>query len=119
MLSFFEFSCSFKNVVTFLGLFIVFVSVLSILLFFRPNSPDKADNECCLIENPKKFFNLDCKPVFNNLVQFTSFVYGTLLIQYLNAHKSITLVFFSPQITTSNFPFLCFRCKSASSCKDG
>ena len=67
MFSFFEFSCSFKNVVIFLGLFIVIVSVLSILFFFRPKSPDKADNECCLIENPRKFFNRDCEPVFNNL----------------------------------------------------
>ena len=91
MFSFFEFSCSFKNVVIFLGLFIVIVSVLSILFFFRPKSPDKADNECCLIENPRKFFNRDCEPVFNNLCPVH--VYGTLLIQYLNASKSITLGF--------------------------
>ena len=47
MFSFFEFLGSLKNVVTFLGLFIVIVSVLTILFFFRPKSPDKADNECC------------------------------------------------------------------------
>ena len=67
MFSFFEFSCSFKNVVNFLRLFLVFVSVLSILFFFRPKYPDKADDECWLIENPRKFFNLDCELVFNNL----------------------------------------------------
>ena len=66
MFSFFEFSCSFKNVVTFLGLLIVIVYLLSILFVFRPKSPDKADNECCLIDTPRKFFNLDCEPVFNN-----------------------------------------------------
>ena len=31
-------------------------------------------------------------------VQFTSFVYGTLLIQYLNASKSITLGFIHPKL---------------------
>ena len=35
---FFEFSGSYKNIVTFLGLFIVIVSVLSILFFFRNKS---------------------------------------------------------------------------------
>ena len=59
MFSFFEFSGSYKNIVAFLGLFIVIVSVLYILFFFRPKSPEKAANECCLIEN------LDCKSVFN------------------------------------------------------
>ena len=63
--SFFEFSGSYKNIVAFLGLFIVIVSVLYILFFFRPKSPEKAANECCLIENPRHFFNLDCKSVFN------------------------------------------------------
>ena len=28
-------------------------------------TPEKAANECCLIENPRHFFNLDCKSVFN------------------------------------------------------
>ena len=65
--NFFEFSDSYKIIVTFFGLFILFVSVLSFLSFFRPKSPEKADNECCLNENTRKFFNLDCKPVFNNL----------------------------------------------------
>ena len=65
MFIFFEFSGSFINIV-FLGLFFVIVSVLSLLLFFRPKSPEKADYECFLIENPRKFFNLDCKPVFIN-----------------------------------------------------
>ena len=65
MFSFFEFSGSYKNIVAFSGLFIVIVSVLYILFFFRPNSPEKAADECCLIENPRHFFNLDCKSVFN------------------------------------------------------
>ena len=65
MFSFFEFSGSYKNIVAFLRLFIVIVSVLYILFFFRPKSPEKAANECCLIENPRHFFNLDCKSVFN------------------------------------------------------
>ena len=67
MFSFFEFSGSYKNIVAFLRLFIVIVSALYILFFFRPKSPEKAANECCLIENPRNFFNLDCKPVFNKL----------------------------------------------------
>ena len=62
-----EFSGSYKNVVTFLGLFVVIVSVISVLFFFRLKSPQKVDNECCLIENPRNVFKLDCKPVFNNL----------------------------------------------------
>ena len=61
------FSGSYKNIVTFLGLFIVFVSVLSILFFFRPKYPEKVVKNCCSIENPGNFFNLDCKTVFNNL----------------------------------------------------
>ena len=67
MLSFFEFPSSYKKVVTFLGLFIVIASVPSIFFFFRPKSPEKADKESCLIENRRNFFNVDCKPVFNNL----------------------------------------------------
>ena len=47
--------------------FIVIVSVLSILFFFRPKSLAKADKEWCLIENPKNFFNPDCKPAFKKL----------------------------------------------------
>ena len=41
MFSFFEFSGSYKNVVTILGLFIVIVSVLSVLFFFSPKYPEK------------------------------------------------------------------------------
>ena len=67
MFSFFEFSGSYKNTVAFLGLFIVIVSVLYILFFFRPKSPEIAANECCLIENPRHFFNLDCESVFKEL----------------------------------------------------
>ena len=37
----FEFSGFYRSIVTFLGLFIVFVSVLSILFFFRPKFPEK------------------------------------------------------------------------------
>ena len=48
-----------------MGLFIVLVSVLYNLFFFTPKSPEKAANECCLIENPRHFFNLVCKSVFN------------------------------------------------------
>ena len=57
MFSFFEFSGSYKNIVAFLGLFIVVISVLYILFFFRPKSQEIAANECCL--------NLDCESVFN------------------------------------------------------
>ena len=67
MFSFFELSVSHKYDVNFLRLFIVIVSVLSILFFFRPKPPEKADNECCLIENPKKLLQSKCKPVFKNL----------------------------------------------------
>ena len=41
MFSFFEFSGSYKNIVAFLGLFFVIVSVLNILFFFRPKCPEK------------------------------------------------------------------------------
>ena len=27
----------------------------------------KIEKECCLVENPRHFFNLDCKTVFNKL----------------------------------------------------
>ena len=50
-----------------LGFSVVIFSVLFILIFVRPKYPQKADTECCLIENPRNFFKLDCKTVFNNL----------------------------------------------------
>ena len=53
MFSFFEFSGSYKNIVAFLGLFILIVSVLYILFFFRLKSPEKAANECCVDSVPK------------------------------------------------------------------
>ena len=98
MFSFFEFSGSYENIVDFLGLFLVIVSVLYILIFFRPKSPENAANECCLIENPRHFFNLDCKSVFNTFClvhKFCVWDFSTsfVLIQYLNASKSITLGF--------------------------
>ena len=40
---FFEFSGSYKNIVTFLGLFFDFISVLSILFFFRAKAPEKKE----------------------------------------------------------------------------
>ena len=95
------------------------VIVLSILFFFRPNSPDKkADSECCLIENPRSFFNLDCKTVFNNICPFHKFCVGTLLIQYLNACKSLILLFY-PKLFYQTINFFVFRFKSAYNCKDG
>ena len=54
--NFFEFSGFYKDIVTFSGLFFVIDSVLSVLFSFTPKSPEKADNECCLIGNPKKMF---------------------------------------------------------------
>ena len=66
MFNCFEFPGSYKNIVTFLGLFFVIISELSVLFFFRPKAPEKIEKECCLIENPRHFFNLDCKTVFNN-----------------------------------------------------
>ena len=56
-----------KKIVIFLGLFFVIFTVLSILFFFRPKAPEKIEKECCLVENPRHFFNLDCKTVFNKL----------------------------------------------------
>ena len=41
----------------------------------------------------ENFFTLDCKTVFNNFCPFICFVYGTLLIQNLNACKSIIIFF--------------------------
>ena len=59
--NFFEFSGFYKDFVTFLGLFFVIDSVLSVLFSFTIKSPEKADNECCLIGNPeKKNLNIDC-----------------------------------------------------------
>ena len=63
----FEFSSYYKSFVMFLGLSIVIVSVLLILFFFRAKTPEKVENECCFIEKPRHFFNLDCKTVFNIL----------------------------------------------------
>ena len=68
MFNFFEFLGSYKNIVIFLGLFFVIISVLSILFFFRPKTPAKIEEkECYLVENPRRFFNLDCKTVFKKL----------------------------------------------------
>ena len=67
MFNLLEFSGSFKNILTFLGLFFVIISVLSILFFFRPKASEKIEKECCLVENPIHFFNLDCITVFNKL----------------------------------------------------
>ena len=68
MFSFFEFSGSYKNIVTSLGLFFFIFSVLSILFFFRPKAPEKIEKECYLVENPRHFFNLDCKTVYGIFV---------------------------------------------------
>ena len=67
MFSFLGFQVPIQKLLTFVGLSMIMVSVLSILFFFKPKSPEKADKECCLIENSINFFNLDCKPVFNNI----------------------------------------------------
>ena len=50
MFSFFEFSGSCKIIQTFLDLSIIIVSVLSVLFFLRIKTPEKIDNERCLIE---------------------------------------------------------------------
>ena len=49
MFNFFEFSDSYKNIVTFVGLFFVIITVLSILFVFRPKAPEKIEKECCFI----------------------------------------------------------------------
>ena len=64
---FFEYSGLYKSIVHFLGLFIVIVTILSILVVLRPQSPVKLHNECFLNENPRKYYKLDCKPVFISL----------------------------------------------------
>ena len=79
-----------------MGFFFVIVSVLSTLFFFRRKSPEKTDNECSLVENPRKFFKLDRKTVFNNLCPDHKFCVWFLLIQYLNACKSLR--FFYPKL---------------------
>ena len=72
MFNCFEFSGSLKNIVTFFWTFLCYylyftIYVLSILFFFRPKAPKKIEKECCLVENPRQFFNLDCETVFNKL----------------------------------------------------
>ena len=75
--NFFEFSGSYKNIVTFLGLFFVFISVLSISFFFRPKALEKIEKEYCLAENPRHLLNLNCKTVFNNFAYCIRLVHGT------------------------------------------
>ena len=82
-----------------MGLFFVIISVLSILFFFRPKAPEKIEKECCLVENPRHFFNLDCKTVINNFADYIMLVYGTLLIQFLKVSKSLLFLFFSLKYT--------------------
>ena len=72
-LIFFEFPGSYKNTATFSGFHNVLVSVLSVLFFFRAKTLEKLENESCSNEHLRKFFNLDCKTVFNNLCQFHTF----------------------------------------------
>ena len=83
-LIFLSFHIPMKNLQLFGGLFIVIVSVLllSVLFFFRPDYPEKADKECSLIENPRIFLsNWTVKQCSITLIQFMSFVHGTLLMQ--------------------------------------
>ena len=63
----FEYSGLYKSIVHFSGFFIVIVSILSILVVFRPQSPVKLHNECFLNENPRNYYNIDWKPVFISL----------------------------------------------------
>ena len=37
------------------------------MFFFRAKTSEKIENECCLIDKPRHFFNLECKTVFNNI----------------------------------------------------
>ena len=84
-----------------MGLFFVIISVLSILFFFRPKAPEKIEKEYCLVENPRHFFYLDCKTVFNKLcpLHYIRLVYGTLLIQFLNVCKSLFFLFLNLKYT--------------------
>ena len=68
-------------------------------------------NECCLIENARKYYKIDREVLFN-------IVSGTLLIQYLNACKSLILLFY-PKLQYQAISFFVFRCKSVNNCKDG
>ena len=88
------------------------------MFFFRPKSPEKAENECCSIEHPKKFFNLACKTVFNKFCSIHEFcVCWTLLIQYLSACKSLIPHFFKPKLHYQTLYLI--RCESANNCKVG
>ena len=66
MFNFPEFLGYYKKIAIFVGFFII-VLLLSILCFFRPKSPAKVDDECCIVENPRNFYKLDCKADFNHL----------------------------------------------------
>ena len=78
-----------------MGLLFVITSVLSILFFFRPKAPEKKEKECCLVENPRHFFNLDCKTVFNKLCPLhKACVRDFWLIQFQNLCKSLFFLFY-------------------------
>ena len=84
------------------------------MFFFRPKAPEKME-KCCLVENPRHFFNLDCKTVFNKLCLLHKACVWDLLIQFLNVCKSLIFLFY-PKIHYQTINF--FSCKSAYNCKD-
>ena len=67
MFNFFEFSGSYKNIdykLFWVHCLILIVSVLSTCFFL---SELKIEDECCLVENMKHLFKLDCETEFMNL----------------------------------------------------
>ena len=86
---FFEFSGFYKNILK-IGNFLFYCLSNASFVFLQTKfSRKKEDNECCVISNPRNYYHIDCKVVTITFVQYKQLVYRTLLIQYLNACKSL------------------------------
>ena len=118
MFSFFEFLGSYKNIVTLLGLFFVIISVISVSFFFRSKDPEEIEKECCLAEDPRHLFKLDCGTVFKKRCPLHKACVWEFVDSILKCVKLIILSFFYPKVHNQTINFF-FSCKSAYNCKDG
>ena len=95
---FFEFSGFFQKILT-----RTFLSVRSIWFCFQTKISTKVHNECCLIENPKAFFNLDCKQCLISCCLIYFFVFRCKLVKICEDEE------FSLLQITVRFPELRFK----------